>query len=90
MNELEKGSIVTRLLEMVAMGELKSSVALDRWPDIDSETDDLIASSWHELTHFDADQDIRDRDKEYSEYQRNLLMECVRKIREKYSLGGGR
>ncbi len=87
MIESQKERDVVRLLEMAAAGKLDSAVALEQWPDIDSEEDALIAAGWHELSHFANDGDIRDRDKEYDEYQRNSLCEYARKIREKYALG---
>jgi hypothetical protein len=73
------------LLEMVADGRIPAAAALEKWPDIDRETDRLIAAAWHDLSHFAADEDIRRRDTAYDLYQRNLLKEKATRVREKYS-----
>lgn len=75
---------VVSLLEMVADGRIPAASALEKWPDIDRETDDLIASAWHELSHFVTDEDIRRRDNDYDLYQRSLLKEKASRIRQKY------
>jgi hypothetical protein len=76
---------VVSLLELVADGQIPAASALEKWPDIDRETDSLIAAAWHDLSHFAADDDIRRRDKAYDLYQRKLLKEMASRIREKYS-----
>jgi len=76
---------VVSLLESVADGTLDASAALEQWPDIDLETDDLVAASWHDLSHFEADKDLRDKDSDYADYQKNLLLNRVKKIKEKYN-----
>ena len=73
------------LLKAVAEGSLESEEALKQWGNIDEEQDELIAYSWHELTHFDADDDIRKKDIGYDSYQRQLLKDYAKKILEKYS-----
>ena len=77
---------IVSLLEGVADSTLDASAALEQWTDIDSETDNLLAASWHDLTHFAADKDIRDRDPGYAAYQKDLLLDRVKKIKEKYQL----
>ena len=72
------------LLEMVANEQISAASALAKWPDIDRETDSLIAGAWHDLSHFATDEDIRRRDNAYDLYQRNLLREKATRIREKY------
>jgi hypothetical protein len=54
------------LLECVLSRELTSIVALHEWPDIDSERDELLSASWHDLSHYAADLDIRARDPRYA------------------------
>jgi hypothetical protein len=75
---------VVSLLEMVADGQMPATSALAKWPDIDRETDRLIATAWHDLSHFATDDDIRRRDGAYDRYQRDLLKERARRIREKH------
>ena len=73
------------ILNKVAAGAISGKDGLIQWPDIDSEEDSLIASSWHDLSHFATDGDIREKDKEYAEYQRGLLKTRAEEIGEKYS-----
>ena len=80
---IEKAKLVVELLEMVADNKMDAKLALSKWPDIDSESDDLIAISWHDLSHFEADSDIRHKDKEYSKYQKRLLKKRASEIRSK-------
>jgi hypothetical protein len=64
---------------------MEPNKGLKLWPDIDSEPDPLIASIWHDLSHFASDDDIRAKDKEYETYQIDLLKNGANKIRDKYS-----
>ncbi|MDI6784512.1 MAG: hypothetical protein QME64_10515 [bacterium] len=82
--DIEKIRTIISLLKMVADGELDPDLALERWPDIDKETDKLIAASWHDLSHFANDTDIRKKDKEYDIMQRNLLRKNASEIHQKY------
>ena len=77
---------IVTLLENVAGNRIDSGVALQQWPDIETETDKLLAASWHDLSHFAADRDIRDRDPSYATYQRDLLLDRAKKIKEKFNL----
>ncbi len=69
----------------VAEGRVDPHEGLKLWPDIDSEPDPLIASIWHDLSHFANDDHIRAKDKKYEIYQIDLLKNGATKIREKYS-----
>lgn len=75
---------VVSLLESVAANTLDASAALAQWPDVDKETDSFIVASWHDLTHFATDQDIRDKDSGYAAYQKELLLNRAKIIKEKY------
>jgi hypothetical protein len=74
------------LLQRVASGGMNADVALATWPEIDSEDDPLLTASWHDLSHFAADTDIRGRDASYAAYQRELLLRRATEIKEKYRL----
>jgi hypothetical protein len=78
---------IISLLEGVAGGSLDARVALEHWPDIDLEADSLLAASWHDLSHYAADKDIRDRDPAYATYQNNLLLIRAKTIKERTSSG---
>jgi len=80
-----KIEIILNILTNVAEGTMDPNEGLKLWPDIDSEPDPLIASIWHDLSHFVADDNIRAKDKEYETYQIDLLKNGATKIREKYS-----
>ena len=77
---------IVSLLESVASGQMDPALALKEWPDIDSETDDLIATGWHELSHYENDVDLRESDSEYDANMRALLKKWAVKIRGKYGL----
>lgn len=70
---------IVTLLESVANNKIDPTLALQQWPDIETETDKLLAASWHDLSHFAADRDIRERDPSYATYQRNLLLDRAKK-----------
>jgi hypothetical protein len=74
------------LLELVASGQMNPTSALNEWPDIDSEPDDLISASWHDLSHYENDVDIRKRDSRFEAKMREGLKNQAAKIRKKYNL----
>ena len=74
------------LLEHVLSRELTPIVALHEWPDIGSECDELLSASWHDLSHYAADLDIRVKDPRYARYQSELLARRVEEIREKFQI----
>ena len=84
--DIDRAKESTRLLEMVLAGEIDPAAALKQWPDIDSEQDDLIEASWHDLSHYANDDDIRSKDPEYEKQQKQLLADKANKIKKKYSL----
>ena len=83
--DIERAKKSTRLLQMVVEGEIDPATALKQWPDIDTELDDLIEASWHDLSHYVNDDDIRLKDPEYDQQQKKLLADKAEKIRKKYS-----
>jgi hypothetical protein len=82
-----RAQTAVELLERVLSGETEPSTALRQWPEIDAESDNLLAASWHDLSHFSADEDIRRKDRGYAEYQAQLLARRVQEIRTKFELG---
>ena len=81
---MEKIRNVIALLEGVLEGEIPAGDALQRWPNIDAETDDAVAQAWHDLSHYASDDDIRERDHTYAMHQKRLLQNHVDKLRKKY------
>ena len=77
---------IVSLLKGVANNTLDARAALKQWPDMGSETDNLLADSWHELTQFAADKDLHAGDPDYTAYQKDLLLDRAKTIREKYQL----
>ena len=63
-----------RILENVLAGDMSADDALIAWPSVEDELDEVLIGAWHELTHYAADADIRAKDQEYAEYQRNRLV----------------
>lgn len=61
------------ILEKVLAGDMSADDALIEWSDIDDESNEIMIGAWHELTHYAADADIRAKDTEYAEYQREQL-----------------
>jgi hypothetical protein len=74
------------LVEQAASGEIDASQALASWPCSVDECDDLVATAWHELSHFDTDADIRAREPEYAELGKRTLRDLARKLRQQYAL----
>jgi hypothetical protein len=81
----EKATAAAMLLEQVARGDLEASVALNQWPQ-DTESDELLKVSWHDLSHFAVDRDIRGNDPRYKTYQVAGLLERVKQIKAKYGV----
>lgn len=86
MKTIEKAREAVRLLELVATKKKEPASALSEWPDIDAEKDKTIAGAWHELSHYENDLDIRQRDPEYDEILCTQLLEAARRIREKFGI----
>jgi len=84
--DIDRAKQSIRLLEMVLAGKADPVTALDQWPDIDAEQDELIEASWHDLSHYANDDDIRSKDPEYDQQQKKILADKAEKIRKKYSL----
>jgi hypothetical protein len=78
---------IIEILNKVAEGSISGEDGLIQWQDIDLEDDSLITASWHDLSHFANDGDIRKKDKEYAGYQRDLLKTRAKEISEKYGHG---
>jgi hypothetical protein len=85
--EKDRAEIAVALLEDVLSGKTVPETALQLWPNIEIECDVLLAASWHDLSHFAADEDIREKDRSYAKYQRQLLARRIQEIREKFGLG---
>jgi hypothetical protein len=73
---------VAALLEKVANGEMEASTALKAWP-LSAQSDTLLDASWHDLSHFANDLDIRTKDPRYAVYQTSLLLKRAKQIRDK-------
>lgn len=84
--DINRAKKSSHLLEMVLAGEIDPAAALKQWPDIDTEQDDLIEASWHDLSHYANDDDIRSKDPDHDQQQKKLLADKAEKIRKKYSI----
>jgi len=74
-----------KLLEAVARKQMVPTQALREWPG-NVEGDPLVEASWHDLSHFANDEDIRARDPRYAEYQSRGLLDRVKAIRARFNL----
>ena len=81
----ETARVVTRLLELVLRGELEPAEALAQWPRT-TDAEPVLGDIWHDLWHFAADDDIRQKDKEYADYQIGLLRKGMTEIKKTYGL----
>src|SRR5437660_680801 len=59
--DTETARIVTRLLELVVKGNIEPTEALAQWPQT-ADAEPVFGAAWHDLTHFAADDDIRQKD----------------------------
>jgi len=87
MNSTDKAREIAEILEGVVAGVLDGGRALDRGPDLETESDRLLTSAWHHLQHFVDDADIRRRDLEYAQSQRGVLLRYAREIGAAYRIG---
>jgi hypothetical protein len=86
MSDGDAGAAAARIataLEAVAAGEMSALTAMSHWPEI---RDRLLDAAWHELSHFENDADIRERDADYNHYQRDCLREFASRIRDQFGL----
>lgn len=75
------------LLEDVARGSIGGPEALRSWPNPDSlPRKRVISRGWEALTHFAMDDDIRERDPSYAEYQIRELTASAAAIRKHFGL----
>ena len=72
---------IVALLEAVVQGSLDPHAAITRWPQIDHETNELIKNVWHQLYHYFIDTDIREREPEYGESQREHLSMRIKDLK---------
>ena len=84
--DIKRALNVISLLESVASKQMDPAKAIKEWPDIDSEKDKLIASAWHDLSHYENDIDIRTKDSEFDSKMREGLRNKASKIRFKYHI----
>ncbi len=66
---------LAQLLRAVASGSVSALTALktvSEWTDVPW-GEPLLSGAYHQLTHFDADQDIRTANRKYAEKQVELL-----------------
>ena len=84
---MDRVNRIVDILEGVADGTIDAGTVLEEeWREYEHEPDKLITSAWHELHHFQADADIRERDAAYAESQKATLISFAQEIRQKYSL----
>lgn len=72
---------IADLLEKVATGKITGEEALQLWPSVETETDQLLRFAWHDLSHYAVDFDIRAKDPRYAAYQNQLLSDRAHAIR---------
>ena len=75
---------LAQLLERVAAGEVSPQQALlqtKEWTDVPWR-EWVIADAYHGLQHFQIDADVRGKDPQYSDRQRQGLMRLASRLRE--------
>lgn len=83
--DAETARIVTRLLELVVKGEIEPGQALAQWPQT-TDAEPVCGAAWHDLTHFAADDDIRQKDERYADYQIAVLTKRIAEIKKTHGL----
>ena len=74
LSDCEKGST---LLKRVLENTLSAEVALADWPTMHRECEAALGNAYHQLHHYLADVDIRQRDPEYAQVQKKILQDCL-------------
>jgi hypothetical protein len=76
---------IIELLKSVATNKIEADKAILEWPDdVDLEQNRLIRDAWHSISHFQADADLRMKDVEYADLQREQLLKYAYEIEAKY------
>jgi len=73
---------LAHLLREVASGAVSSRKALEivsQWRDV-TWTEPLLSNAYHQLTHFDADEDIRSVNRKYADKQTDLLLDWANRL----------
>jgi len=65
-----------RLLKQVLIGERSASDARTEWPKEEGK-DRLLDKAFHELYHYEADRDIRDKDEIYASWQKKQIKNII-------------
>ena len=66
------------ILKQVLESQISPAEARDKWPDYVG--DSLLDSAFHFLYHFEDDEDIREKDSKYADWQIGQLREIVESI----------
>ena len=72
-------SAAISILKDVSQRQITFSDALERWPLPVDDCDDALANAWHELSHFEADLDVFEKDPGYREW---ALARCEKLAKE--------
>lgn len=73
---------VARLILEIVEGKINAKNALESWPLIGKEKDSCLDLAWHEVYHFYADEDVRDKDKQYAQHQIKKLEKIAQELEE--------
>jgi hypothetical protein len=72
--------VIVGLLKDVSAGLKRPEAALHEWPNVENEPAQSIRRAWHNLSHYAADADIREKDPRYAACQRGILEEDIREL----------
>ncbi len=82
-------SQIVALLDAVVQGSLDPQTAIKRWQEIAREATDtrpetnkLLNKLWEQLYHYMDDEDIRGREPEYGQRQRERLLVRIKELKE--------
>ena len=82
--DAQTAKVIAGLLERVIGGDLDPQTALAQWPQTGAEP--IYGDAWHDLAHFAADNDIREKDQRYADYQIELLTKRIAEIKKAHDL----
>ncbi len=76
--------LMISLLTKVSKEKIKPEEALKSWPE--EPESKLINIAWHNLSHYECDEDIRKKDKDYDIWQKKTLIDNAKKLKEEYDI----
>lgn len=76
--------IAAQILQQVLDGKISPEVARNKWPEYNGDT--ALDSAYHTLYHFEDDNDIRQKDQKYAQWQIDQIRKMITSFKKGNSI----